>query len=721
MPRPSTMPARLWTVRFRSWELRTRWYINRKPRSPSHQPRQASSMMFDTVVMPSTHPCVDGHIPLNSMAPPGQLPTTTLPITQMPNQSFSNTRHELVPNSPSSQRVHHAQGQPGEAGSNDQTQTQSWEMSNDKYNVDFTDLSINDLIFLEDSLLPDFACESVELIPPFFPTPGVMANAERSSPGPARLLLSCTRQVTPSPEKASTPGDLQREKVATRVLQFSQEDINIFRSRTLALDRQQLSSDFKFPTRVRTIRTISAYFEYFDPHTPIVHRATFDIRGSHPALCLAMLAVGGLHVSEHDFANMAYNACCDILHSIERQEEEGVQRTPDIGVIQALLLCAHFGVYSDNPAYFRRAEKQIPTANSLLREYLDRLGSRDNQPASEWESWIASETCSRLAGWLPILSGVVLSYQPAAALLVYLDSDIPLPRSEELWKTRSSAEWMTLTAMTPEKEVLTILEMTKIISAGGSFQKKLSTFGLLVVIGSILNHICLRERLLAGHQAEPDPSFIVKMEETLASWELLWRQHPQALRVPSKNGSVLLLDCLSPLGSAYYHLYMPIELRALKTFARSRGRLAPLPHPQSHKLTLKAVLYAAHSWFVRAKLGIAHLQKTAALEFGAHTLVAAYEGALILSWWLRNHKQIDSATLSSMPAGHGEARLQHLVNEVTEELQDQNIGCGPETDPCLVPLVCYRTLILPWVWNYATIMRSHLDNVHEQFSEPLVS
>lgn len=41
---------------------------------------------------------------------------------------------------------------------------------------------------------------------------------------------------------------------------------------------------------------------------------------------------------------------------------------------------------------------------------------------------------------------------------------------------------------------------------------------------------------------------------------------------------------------------------------------------------LKAVKYAASSWLVRAKLGVAYLQLTAALEFGGHVLVTAYEG-----------------------------------------------------------------------------------------------
>ncbi|EXJ66228.1 uncharacterized protein A1O5_10844 [Cladophialophora psammophila CBS 110553] len=684
-------------------------------RAPSNPPN-TSNIVFDTAVIPSTYltsRVSDRNHPTLIAA---NLSSTTLPVSQMPDQATSSVGHELTSNSPSSQRLDISSGQSGEPASYGPSLTPSWEMSRDIYNTDFTDLNMNDLMFLEDSLLPGFPCDSVDLITPFHPTPDLV-NVNHSTPVPDRLLLSCTRQVTPSLEESRTLGVRQNEKVAPKELQLSSEDISTFRRRTLDIDRQNLLPNFTFPTRIRMIRLLSAYFEYFDPHTPIVHRATFDVQGSHPALVLAMLAIGGLHVSEHDFANLAYNACCNLLYSIEGYEEEPV-RAPEIGVIQSLLLCAQFGAYSDNTANFRRAERHITSANSLLREYLDGLKLQENQSKSDWASWIATETCSRLAGWLSILSGVILSFHPAAAILMYLESDIPLPCSEELWKARSSAEWVTLSALTPEGEVLGMLSMSQTISAGESFREKLSAFGLLVVAGSILAYICLRERLLPRHQEELEASFIARMEQTLASLESLWRQHPQASRVPSKTASLLLLDCLSLLGSAYYHLYLPAELRSLKTFARSRGRLSSLPHPQpqSRELTLKAVLYAAQSWFVRAKLGIAHLQKTAALQFGAHSLVAAYEGALILAWWLRRHKEPNSISSSSMPTLNSEARLQDLVNEITEELYDQKIG-SPDTDQCLIPLMCYRALILPWVWNYASIMRSHLDNLHEQLSQ----
>lgn len=333
--------------------------------------------------------------------------------------------------------------------------------------------------------------------------------------------------------------------------------------------------------------------------------------------------------------------------------------------MQALLLCAQFGAYSGDRSYLRWSEKQITSVSVVCQighflfkhlklttgsSFSKNIWNRSSRKVVlhiqigslgfsqrllvgmyNWSPVLAfgcvlTSSC-RLAGWLSILSGVVLAYQPTATIVIYpLEHDVPLPCTEELWGAKSSEEWIELSRDIPDEAMVGVVSMYKMMSSGHSCPGKLSAFGLLVVLGSIFADICMRERLSLGYRDEPEISFITKMERTLASWELSWRRHPQAARVPRKHGDPLLLDCLSLLGSAYYHLYLSTELRALKTFARSNGRLSSLPNPQSRKLALKAVHYAANSWFVRAKLGIFHLRKTTALEYGAHSLVAGYEG-----------------------------------------------------------------------------------------------
>ncbi|EXJ53389.1 uncharacterized protein A1O5_13378 [Cladophialophora psammophila CBS 110553] len=177
------------------------------------------------------------------------------------------------------------------------------------------DLNVDDLMFLEDSLFPDFHYDTNKLIPPLHQ--GHYANGEDNTPsGPRQILLSCTRQVTPSPEECNQQSHQQAQNVGGRVLRLPQEDVNTFEKNTLDIDNYGLISNFIFPSRIRMTRLLSAYFEYFDPHAPIVHRASFDVQKSHPALVLAMLAIGGLHVSEREFAVLAYEACSKLLYNV---------------------------------------------------------------------------------------------------------------------------------------------------------------------------------------------------------------------------------------------------------------------------------------------------------------------------------------------------------------------------------------------------------------------
>jgi len=47
-----------------------------------------------------------------------------------------------------------------------------------------------------------------------------------------------------------------------------------------AADRHMLLKDFKLPSESRVRRYINAYWDYFDPHTPIIHWPTFNISES---------------------------------------------------------------------------------------------------------------------------------------------------------------------------------------------------------------------------------------------------------------------------------------------------------------------------------------------------------------------------------------------------------------------------------------------------------
>lgn len=208
------------------------------------------------------------------------LASTTLADFMMFNQINANMAQSITPESSAlSQLQGPTPDVVGPSWANAPYQTPQWGLGPDLYDIDFIDLTMGHSLFLEDSLLPDFQYDPLEFCVPFQPAPDITDNQHPASVS-GRLLLSSNRHVTPS-EDDSTTGERPERNLVRRGLQLAQEDISIFKKRTLDIDKQKLLADYQFPTRVRMIRLLSAYFEYFDPQTPIVHRATFDVHDSH--------------------------------------------------------------------------------------------------------------------------------------------------------------------------------------------------------------------------------------------------------------------------------------------------------------------------------------------------------------------------------------------------------------------------------------------------------
>ena len=57
---------------------------------------------------------------------------------------------------------------------------------------------------------------------------------------------------------------------------------------------------FRYPSRYMTIRFIKGFFDYFSPHTPILHSPSFHIATCSAPLLLAIMACGALHVNEQE-------------------------------------------------------------------------------------------------------------------------------------------------------------------------------------------------------------------------------------------------------------------------------------------------------------------------------------------------------------------------------------------------------------------------------------
>ncbi|KAK7409634.1 hypothetical protein QQX98_008149 [Neonectria punicea] len=144
----------------------------------------------------------------------------------------------------------------------------------------------DDLGFLEDFLLPDTTMfpghlasmayeDEAEALPalPAWDSIDLAAN-------PSQAPLSTFQAVAPNARgKLSEPSYF-------RVLSTSCYEVDEFRKKLYCNYPHEVPNSFRFPSRSRIVRCIVAYFEHFDPHTPIFQHAKFSLGDANPALIL---------------------------------------------------------------------------------------------------------------------------------------------------------------------------------------------------------------------------------------------------------------------------------------------------------------------------------------------------------------------------------------------------------------------------------------------------
>ncbi|KIV79378.1 hypothetical protein PV11_06941 [Exophiala sideris] len=506
-----------------------------------------------------------------------------------------------------------------------------------------------------------------------------------------------------------------REVSYALALQVTENDIDRFKSKMQAIDTFGILENFSFPRRARIVRSLTAYFEYFDPHTPFIHHATFSIGEAHPALVLAMLAIGSLHLFEHQCAHTAYEASCNLLHHYGKgvqyvTESESFEFWP----IQATLLCIQFGSFGNDQILFQRSQAQFATVSVMLRAGLDVLDEKRLRYSQDpdWATWSFLETYSRLACWACSLCAIVLALDPHATFIfTHQVCELPMPQEEVFWRAGSAGEWDSLAGPASlENNTTALSQLSRSILQGEAINHKISSYGLLTLIGWILSYICNHERLSLGVFGKIEPSFVAKIERALTTWEGLFRAHPLANQVSYEQANCLLTDCLSLLSCAYYHLYLGDGLRLLKSLATEET-----PRDWEENATsclnfaaqpngLKAVRYAAQSWLIRAKMGLAQLHLTAGLTFGGQYFVTAYEGGHSHPVLLASVKPRESR----QPDGY-DPRIRHTLRRHFPELEEQGMECQDPKSRALAPLIFHCQLMHPKIFMHYELLERRLN------------
>ncbi|KAF7544652.1 hypothetical protein G7Z17_g9779 [Cylindrodendrum hubeiense] len=573
----------------------------------------------------------------------------------------------------------------------------------------------DDLGFLEDFLLPD-----TSMIPGNIAS---MAYEDECMPGlpswdniglgshPSRVTLP-TFQTTVSNVrgKLSEPSYFQ-------VLSTNNYEVEEFRKQLYCTCPHDLLRSFRFPSRSRIVRCIVAYFDHFDPHTPIIQHAKFSLCGTHPALVLIILAIGAMYLSEYDFSVPAYKVACSLLEAYTIEERKQTPSQFEFAPLQAMLLCVQFSTFSGEEMYSRTSERQFSVVCEALKNGLDTLKAERSKADQNWDQWSFVETFSRLATWTCTLSAILLANDPTSSYMApYQLREVPLPFGEELWRAQSATQWAVAAERVKFHGDSNLSDVAEALLRGGPIPENLSSFALLSLAGWALTYICTQERLAMslGPVDLFNSDFRAKMERVLSEWAMYTLRRMRADRVIYRGNDPLFTDCFPLLASSYYHLYLGEELRALKEKAAKDDALPAgvkganhLPPITSLRLAHKGILYAANSWFVRAKLGMGHFKDTAAINYGGHYLMTAYETALILSWWLSLNNspehQDSKGDYAAVMRSIGE-----ILSEAFAEVEDQGIPCGDAASRALGPLLFAQRCMSQSVYPYRKQSTPHV-------------
>lgn len=489
----------------------------------------------------------------------------------------------------------------------------------------------DDFMFLEDFLLPNAG----NIIPNYF-TPSSLDEQQTGVPfqPPSLNTIPDRSRLGPLPTQADAQARAGPDDSSyAHVFYTSDNDVGEFKQRFYELFKSN-AGRFNFPRRSRIVRCVTAYFDHFDPHVPIIQHATFSICRTHPSLVFMVLALGALQLGEKAFATSAYDIACILLDDqFAAQKKQHESNAFELWPAQALLLGVQYGVFGDDGPFLLRAQGQFATASDLLKNGQHFMETEWAAVEPSWEQWSRIETFSRLSLWACTLSAIILATDPTANYMPHYQlREVPIPLQEDLWRARSAQEWTTIASRTGLYSGSNLGALARALSAGESIPDSISAFGLLALIGWATSSICLQERVAMsmGPSVASQGDFLRQMERVLNGWENFAYQRLKLDRAIYRNWEPLFTDCFPLLGSAYYHLYVGDELRTLKENAtRAADHLAAtkpaLPPFHLSDSALKAARYAAHSWLIRVKLGIGNWRITNIVGYGVQYLTTAYE------------------------------------------------------------------------------------------------
>jgi hypothetical protein len=144
---------------------------------------------------------------------------------------------------------------------------------------------------------------------------------------------------------------------------------------------------------------ITAFFQFFHPHTPFIHRATFDVNKVSAFLLLGVVLVGSIFCAPQDaalsaryFFGLAEEHVCQLLRQVAAQSDR-FKDGEAIDVIQSAVLVHALQVNSNHDGNRRRVRVNCFSEIVAAMRYLGLFSSGHEKGRDEcgWEDSVNEE------------------------------------------------------------------------------------------------------------------------------------------------------------------------------------------------------------------------------------------------------------------------------------------------------------------------------------------
>ncbi|KAI6774750.1 hypothetical protein HG530_001508 [Fusarium avenaceum] len=470
----------------------------------------------------------------------------------------------------------------------------------------------------------------------------------------------------------------------------------------LAKYPSHILASLRFPSKYAVKRFVKAFFEHFAAHIPIIHEPTFNVATTPSPLLLAIMACGAVYLGEASTSISMHTIAVQLVFEHERMGSFNKADPETLTwMLQTYLLLGYFEINCSSEA---KSAHAFPHCINLTREAIKELQTCS---VTSHKDWIRRESINRCIATTILIGASLCSREQEAWLASpIVEARFALPCNTADWQKPESSFAIPTQALYSD-------EALEAIVAGQKPSQSMSEFGLVTIVSALLYKICSFELLTSLQHGEIYATYSEKMGLSLDVLDGIIKTRM------GEQGAGLAPDSIahcakSLLDSAFYHLYASIPLSVMKKLlwspvAPRDADILRLSSEASSPDLYKAFICAAEGLRYDCRLGLSYLRKMAPIKFGPEDAVGAYEGGLLLCWYLHYAQ-------NRLPQVGSRSTLNALLSDSFAEIVD--LQSEVQDRPSTLPLaVSVELLSDDSVWKWPSSVAERIKLLMNKFEE----